>query len=368
MKKIKIKLFGIVAIILLVSLILFMNFPKNYIRTYYVNDYKIEEEYIKKYKVYRFKVKYQSKNYETVALSKYLHKTKLIEAIDILDNSEKNEACILLKSSKLILTPTCRKGDEVVDISLLETDTKDFYKRDKIKENNRETNNIKIKNFVGNTLIWAKRGFYFITKEKSTEIMFLKNDSYYNSLGFKVGKYVITPNYDEEYVFQKFYIINLENGKLSEWTLDDIEISFNSYFLGEHNNLAYLFDRKEKKEYALDFKRKKIELVSKDGIGLVWNKGWEKVSTVKLANNDYKFNYDKAYTYEIKDAGLYQKVLGEEIKLLNKKIDKIVYENDDEIYYLIGPKLYDFKPNYGINEVMSYSEWEFNNLNSIFIY
>ena len=131
-----------------------------------------------------------------------------------------------------------------------------------------------------------------------------------------------------------------------------------------------MFDRKNGVEYSIDPKKKIVEKITEDGIGKAYLDGWKEVSITKLSSNDYFFSKKQVFNYSLDEKGLILKYANSKIPILvsMKKPDKIVSQKNDEIYYLVGDKLYMYSLKSGEILLLSFSEWEFNNMNSVFIY
>jgi len=341
--------------------------PRNYKKTYEVDGFKIKESFNKDMGFYSFKVKVQDEVFTFNKISKYLNKKSLIKNVSTYQNED--DVCVLLESKKLEFYPLCKKGSEYVDISFIEG-ADEFYKREKVSALKREFENLKINTLMDkNILVWDHKGYYFINGDEINRLEFLENESYYNNLAYQVGEYVLTPIYDMEHNFNKFSVINMKTGKMTEWEIEE-EISYNSYYLGEIDGVAYIFDRKTEKEYSINPKKKQIEEVTKNSKAKVWNNGWEEISTKKLASSDYIFNKNEVFSYDIENKGLYLKLYDTEkqIKISSRTPEKIVKSNNEEVYYLNKDTLYGYSLKYGDVSMITYSEWEFNNVNSIFIY
>ncbi len=372
------QIFMIFAIILIVALIIFFfTRVKNYTTEYDIDDFHIKESFDKELGSYHLELTNGERHFDIVSKNKYVRKKKLIENIALYENEETNEFCIYPKSSKVEIYPLCSKNGKLTDIALLESDTTEFYERPEVKTETGAYKNVKSNATNGRKfLVWAHKGYYSLTGEKLMDNskedlspIFLKNESYYNKLAYQSDEYVLTPDYDREFAFDKFYVFNFKKGSLTEWKLD-FEISYNSYYLGDIDGIIYMFDRKNEIEYALNPKKKRVEIVSKDKMGKVFLNDWKEVSTTKLSNTEYSFEKKENYIYSIKDNKLVLQFNGtnDYITVSNKKPDKIVSQKDDRIYYLIKDELYEYSLKYGEVHLLTYSEWTFNSLNSIYIY
>lgn len=370
-KKKKILIFG-ATLILIVFIIIMMFFmrKKDYSIKYKKDGYDIKESYNKKLGIYQFSLKNGDKLYEFTILSKQKKNKKLIQNVEAYE--KEHFSCILLKSDKLNIYPNCYEGDDAISYSLVgDEDFEQFFKGEKPKFKKDKFDNVKINTLLGKSVaIWDNWGFMFISEDKKKSVDFLKNETYYDNLSYSNGRYVIIPDYDQKYSFDKYFTLDMKKGKISKWKLDE-EISFNIYYLGTHDEKIYLIDRKNNKEFELNPKKKKMELESsKDGYGKVWNNKWESISMVKLVNNNYFFENDQPFEFILNDDKLYMRQYKSEndILITDKKVDKIVYINEDEVCYLVGDKLYHYSLRYGEVLMVTYSEWNFNKENPIYIY
>ena len=55
------------------------------------------------------------------------------------------------------------------------------------------------------------------------------------------------------------------------------------------------------------------------------------------------------------------------IKVTDQNITSLVYQNNDNVYYLIDDTLYRYNLKYGEVKLMKYGEWNINYKNLIFI-
>ena len=58
-------------------------------------------------------------------------------------------------------------------------------------------------------------------------------------------KYLVFPNYSEEYMFDGFIIMDVSTGKYKEFSTN-FSISYESEYVGEKGSNLYLFDKKNK--------------------------------------------------------------------------------------------------------------------------
>ena len=372
MKKKKLRIiigFVLTIILFLVILIVLINRKKDYSLEYEKKGYIIKELYNSALNMYYFVVTNEDKTFEFVLENKYIGKT-LINDVDSYKSDE--YTCLLLKSPKLSFIPSCYNSEIAVSYDIIEEETFDaFFKNEDVKYNNFSYNNIDINTLLDKTfIIWNNKGYILLNEEKQTENLFLKNESYYDTLSYANERYVLYPDYDQKYAFDKIFVLDMKTGKLKEWQLD-AEISFNSYYLGTHNEKIYIIDKKNQKEYVLNPKKKSLEIVTdKNNNGRVWNNDWETISMVKLVNNEYTFKDNQIFNYTLENSKLYLNYFksNNNILISNKQVDKIVYAKKDEVYYLSKGSLYYYSNKTGEILLMTYSEWNFNKENPIYIY
>lgn len=354
----KLKAFVTILLVLFIIFLIIVFKSYSYTKIYNIDEFKITEEYNKKLKYYKYTIEKDNKIYSYIFESKYYHNRKLIN--DITYTSIENEECILPKSSKLQFYPLCTKDNEIYTYNL--SNIKDLYSYKEISEVNDEYNKIKI-NYLNNKkyLIYNYKGFYLLDNKK--EIKLFNKDIYNLELIYEFNNNLIVPDYNNNYYFNKFFIINMINGKISELKLDT-DISFNSVFLGDYKNNIYLLDKKEEKEYKINLKKKKV--IETDFLILENNK-LVKTNYRNIVNNFLVFNKDIIYNYEINDNYLYQVIDNIKIRLSNKKVNKIIKYDKDTVYYLVEDSLYMYNNIYGEILLLTNFEWNFNNTNMIFI-
>jgi len=367
MKKKSLALFFFILLIIVVLIIWLCNRSRNYSKDYMVDGYRLIEEYNKEFGYYSVRLNHNNNVYEMILKHKYVGK-KLINKINVYESTE--NFCVLFKSEKLDTYPVCTSENNLIDYGLIDETSSEFYERKTIRPLENTFNNLKL-NYLNSKkyLVWAHDGYYYIDGKNNKKIDLLKEEIYYNNLAIQVDEYVLTPNYNQDHTFNEIYVMNLKNGKMDIWELE-YEINFNSYFIGVIDGRAYIVDRKNEVEYSLNPKKHKQEIVSDKDKGVIWKNGWEKVSMVKLINNDYFFEKTMIYDYRIENQKLMLNYLNgkRSIMVSLNNPTNVVTVKSNEVYYLVDDTLYLYSPFIGEIELIKYSEWEFNNMNSIFIY
>lgn len=347
MKKIIILI--LIIIIPFAIFIIVSNTPRNYEKKYTIDELEVNEQYNKDNQTYLFVVKKDKVEIPYLITHEYTKKRKLITNIKI----EKNCYTINVFENDYKLC---------VNDGLIEIDT---TTNDEPPINSE--GNIKIYKNSEEIYIWNYKGYYKVENAKLKNISILKNDNYENKLSASNDKYLITANYDEKYEFTKFYIINKENNKISDLTLEK-PIASNSYFLGTHNNKLYLLDPKYKYEYEIDPNKNKITIISKDGNGIYYDKEEVKISINKLIKEKLTFPENNPYNYNLEEDKLTLKINGQTITLTKDKTDTIIKIINDTIYYLSDGTLYKYTFGKQTEKLISNTEWKFNTSNQIFIF
>jgi len=227
---------------------------------------------------------------------------------------------------------------------------------------------INIYNNTYNYLIWNYKGYINLNKNNNENIKIFNNENYSTLNTYQIDKYLIIPDYDSKYYFTKMYIFDTEKQLLNDISFD-YEISYDLLYLGEVKNKLYFIDKKNKNEYYLNFKKLEIKKVKikNDKIDIYENGEWNNQSIKDVINKNISFTFAQSYNYKIIDDNLYQIIDNHNIKISNQKITSIISSNENQVFYLVGTKLYCYNAN-GENLLLEYKEWKFNYLNQIFIF
>lgn len=336
-------------ILIFVIFLFFLNFKHSYTLKYKINDIDVTEKYHKKEKYYSFLISYEGKDYEVISFDKYTSKRKLIRDIKV--NKTDENTCLSFESTKISLYDVCSNEENF------------YYPHEEspFKENS-NYKNIKIDNLNNNTFfLWNYHEFIYLSNKKTTSIKLFDKDLYNLNLIYQHDKYLIIPNYNENYKFTKVYLLNKENGKTKDFKLR-YDVYFDSYFLGSYKDKVYLYDYKNELEYYFDLKKYDIY---KTKYQIINNGKWEKVTNQKLKNNKLKFTQDSIFNYTLKDDKLYA---NDNYLVTNLSVNKIIKTENLDVYYISKDTLYHFNPLNGETPLLKYSEWEFNNSNMIFIF
>lgn len=343
--------------------------PKDYSLTYTINEVEVIESYSKKTDSYLYILKYKNQEYPLIVNQNYIAKRKNVTKIVIKEESETTCLDLSLKNSNHSI---CQNEKELIDYRLLDKEfLQKHYPEYKMNEEKllKTLNNVSVYNTLDKTyLIWNYNGYYKFQNNQLTTKTLFKKDNYENLLTYQTERFLVIPDYDSKYFFQKVYCFDLKNNK--EFIIEtSSEISYDSYFLGDKENILYLVDKKNKAEYKIDLKKKKIKnITDKNDNGLIYDNEWASISMTKLVNKEYKFSQDNLFKYFLEDNTLYLKINSYNIKISNLKVNKIILATNIGVYYLVNDSLYYYDLIKGEVKLLKYSEWSFNYNNQIFIF
>lgn len=373
MKKLKLRksiIFLIVILLLFSFWLLKRNSASSYSLEYKIESYDISENYDKEKKSYYFEIKENNLKYNFIKETKYIKKKKLIKSIRKI---EENDTSCLLVESNLNIYPICRNKEEQIDYHLVNDSLKEELK-DYFKEKEAEESNYKqylLYNQEDKIIVWNYKGFIYFEEGKIEEFPVFNKDIYDIPLATRINEYILIPDYEQDYSFNKIYRINLKKKKIDSWTLKE-NISFDSYIVGTNNKSIFLVDNKNKIEYELAPHKKKIRIVgSEKKNGIIFKEGKEEsISITKLTREKVEFLYKNNYTFTLNNKKLYLSYMDASIKerISDKEVDKIIKVENEVVYYLVKDTLYKFNKEYGETKVIKYADWEFHHDNLIFFY
>ncbi|MDD3821862.1 MAG: hypothetical protein PHF47_02445 [Bacilli bacterium] len=179
------------------------------------------------------------------------------------------------------------------------------------------TNNIVDKHTI---VLWNYDGIITIKKDDIREItLLIRTTNYENKLGVLVDKYYVVPNYDRQFSYNRFIIVDVAIGSKKDATLVD-DVSYDSYIQGVVDKKLYIYDRDNKYQYEVDPKRATAIKVGDVDSGIKhYNGKWQNISISEA-------NTSKLFTREFVIPPYYQ----------NKGYEKIdsVLGDTDGYYYL----------------------------------
>lgn len=361
----KLKIFQITIVILLILFSFFFFKSVDYTKEYEVDNVSVKESYDKENKYYYFTFTYKDTTLDYLIESKYKQKRGFIENISIME--EETNFCLIPESNTFEFIPLCMENDEItyyknVSANLLSKIPEEYLpKKKEIEETYKD---ITIYNKDYTYLLWNYKGFYYINKDTTKEINFLETEQYNVPLIGYTKDYLIIPNYDDDYTFDKVYRISLEDGNVKDYKLD-YNIYFDSYFPGYDKNKLYIVDNNEEVMYEWNAKNGDLEKIKPKMLN---NDEWENVGIKTLINQNKKFIYPSNYVYELKDGILTMNYQGKDIKtLIDQDVTSIIRIKDKEVFYLKTDTVYVFNQEEGNSRLLYNFEWNFNYENMIYI-
>jgi len=236
-----------------------------------------------------------------------------------------------------------------------------------LEENiSKEINGIKIYNLLNKKyLLWNYDSFVYLNDQIHKDINLFEKEFYKLELVLKMNNNLIIADYNDEYQFEQFFIIDANKGNVKDLKLKN-EIYFDSYFLGYNKDSVYIVDRKNKQQYEINIKKR---IQKKSNSKIYKNNKWENISINKLINKNYSFENEQNLIFFLENKNLYSKYNNTlEYVLLVNNVDKIVFINNMDVYYLKEDSLYNYNMYKGETKLMEYSEWLFNNDKMIYIF
>lgn len=359
---------------------------------------------------YYFEIKVEDEIFSFQTYNIYSRATGIIKKIKYFSNS--NYKCIL---------PLLAKNEYITDMICKKDDV--YYYYSSIRNNDPEVDNFadanidfevykddtdvikKTSNFyVYNNLLENKyiavdyyKGIYVVSKNsKYKKIEIFEKEKYNRPVSTQVNKYYLSADYDKDYEFNEFKLVNLENSKIEKITSDYI-ISFDSYIQGIINDEVYLFDKTNKKQYKIDVKNKVVYYIGNEKGIKIYKNGEFILENVYKAINEY-ITFDEYTTdnnIEIPDYNLF-KVNGNKLSgyyLVYQKVNnvykvyKVNVQNKDIITYLFtttdinsikcnneyiffkdSKEIKYFNDLIGVKTLLKYNELEFNNKLNFYVY
>ena len=362
---------------------------KGHIETYNSGNFNIVENYTAKDNNYKFNIKNDKFKLSFDVTYDYNKGSNIITKIH--HKKINNYECILpiFKGNKILTDIMCKQNNTVYYGNNIDNEISDFIKemekygyqlsnfKDKAKKTKLSVNTAVYKNNILENHYLALENYkglvLYNTKEMTVPLF--ENDIYTKPVSTFTDKYYIVADYNNEYSFKIFKVVNIINGNEKEIRSYD-EISFDSYIMGIINNEVYLFDKDARVQYKINIEK---ETVTKMEDIKYYDGKWH-IMSLKDALNEKKFdnnkvtvnNYEKAvkigkYYYLYEKTGdnynvykAYNKQNNQRIFLFKTSdINSIIYL-ENYIYFKNGNTFY-YWSNNGVKKVLENSELEFNN-------
>lgn len=364
-------------------------------------NYNVKEQFIKKNKqhYYNFEVLDKEKNKFIFYFNEdYNKQKKILKDIEIYNNDQLTCILPVYKDNK-ISGIICRNKKDLVSY--------DHMKRLGVSFDNWK-NELKTKGYIINdtdtvikedkvTLyqefpadysitLWNYHGLYILNKDRIKKLSILDNDYYENTSGVLVGKYYVIANTDQDFSYNRIYLVDVLDESKSFVDLD-IEISKDSYFLGAVEDDVYILDRDKKKEYAFNIKTKKLKEVGNidSNARMYINGKWEDKNIYTVSEQKEKFQsstiipeINELYHpkqmmesinkyYFVTDDNCVYYVMKEDIhtKVLLFQDDHLTDLKliDDDLFFLSGKDIVMYNLTTGYRKIVTHTELLYNNKN-----
>ena len=320
------RMFGLVLILFISYLLIqiaYNYFSKGYEITYEIDGYNVYEKYISRTKgerdSYYIEIKDSNDTFTYNTYKNFNKKQEIVKNINIIesdgykciyisfkDNYNSNIRCL---KNKIMYNYQDIKGKSLgLDNKVKALD----YDVSKYIDNAEE-----IKRFEGIFVSQANlvkghymgltsyKGVYLINNYSDVKFLYdealFSKDKINQSISIYMGKYYLVADYDQDYTFNKFYLMEVTYGDKSEIKYHS-KISFDSYMMGAVGNKAYLLDCDNKKQYEIDINTKTVIEVGNEKIGIKYYKNgkWEKINCTTAIKTKPKFimNSEEKEGYE----------------------------------------------------------------------
>jgi len=392
MKK-KIKKILILLILIFVIFMFYKLFKKQHHTIYKINDYSVEETfYIKNKNHWYDLIINDKKNTFIFSLNKKIDKKKTI--IKNIKIYKKNDVtCILpIYKKKVESNLICNYKNKQISNDYLQkennSDFNEILKKSKIKLSTKNSTKTKYKNIyvyknnIENNhkyIIWAYKGIYILDKNEINYKKIIDYDIYDNLMATVVDYYYVLFENTSVNGIEKIYYYNIKKDKLDSFKLDK-KINKDSYINGVVDNKIYITDKKDKKEYCLNIKKKELNEVGNEEKGYLKYLNEEKQI---LTKSDFFMKNQYFENETIKDNTLKYKDLKKEYNYYyyldnnkmykslekNKKHSILLFELNDikewrvidrNIIIVSGNSLYLYNEQTGLKKILESNELTYN--------
>ena len=386
----------LIIIIIFITFCIFKVIKKEHTVKYKIDKYSIKEHfYISNDHYYDLIIK-DKKNTYIYTLNIDLNKNKKI--IKNIEEFKSNELTCIVSTYKKSDEKGiyCNLNKQQVSINYLQnTNNPDFKKINKKlkkynlkfpKENNTKKyyKNLIIyqKNIPNDNLyfIWNYKGVYVIGNNKVSYKKFLDYDLYDNVMDCVVSDYYVLFDNSSVNGIENVYYYDINKDKVTSFKLKQ-KLTKDSYINGVVEDLIYVTDRKQKKEYTINIKDKTIEEIDNDQTKYLVYDNYKKK---ELSKSDYFMNdvffdnnliVDKKvtnskelkkeynYYYFIEENKLYKAldtVKSEKILLAELDNIKDWLVKDREVILLVDDTIYSYTEQYGLRKILITNELNYN--------
>lgn len=368
---------------------------KSYKIEYKSNNYQIKEIYKQNNDTYHIIINNKNNKY-IYTINHNFHKNKRIIK-DIKTYKKNNLTCIIPIYKRSIERKLyCNLNKEQISIDYLiknnNKDLKEIKKKMKVyKISFPNSSDItkkykKIEVYQDNILeddiyyYWNYKGLYILDKDNLNYQKVLKNDLYDNIVSTTIKNYYILLENTSVNGIKNIYYYDFKKSKLKKYSPENI-LSKDVYINGVVDNIVYLTDKKEKKQYKLNIRKEKLERIDQDEtIYVTYQNGKKKIlsksdffmteqyftnnqTSNKEITNSQDIKKYKDYYYFIENNKLY-KVLKYDIKhkILLLELNNIKEWNieEDRIIILKDDIIYTYQEEIGLRKILKSNELKYN--------
>ncbi len=360
--------------------------------TYNVGNFKVTETYNAEDNNYKFEL--QHNNFDLIfdVTVDYNKASNIIDEINYKEIDDYQCVMPVFKNDDILIDMMCMKDDIVYYAHDLDNSSineyassmkKYGYKQTDYEDNGEKTNlssttAIYQDNILDNHYLALEnyKGIDLYSSDNTTVNLF-ENDVYKKPISVFTDKYYVVADYNSEYSFKIFKVVNIINGTEKEIRSYD-EISFDSVVQGVVDGEIYIFDKDARVQYKINLENETVENVSEDGDIKYYNGKWSTMSLTDALNEKKFDNYytnidgyekvDKVgkyyYVYEKQDDKYlvykaYNKKVTEKIYLFTTSdINSVIYAN--EYIYFRDDTIFYYWSNSGVKKILEDSELEFN--------
>lgn len=389
-KKTKIILFVILIIIVLFQVKkIFIN---KYQIEYSINNYLVKEKYYKKeYHYYDLDISNKENNY-LFTISHNFNKNKhIIKEIKTFKSNKL--VCVLPVYKKKVDNNIiyCNLNGEGVSTSYLEeSNNKDYQKiKKKIKKYNvllptsdeykEEYKKVSVykRNLLDNHVyyLWDYKGLIVIDSDNNKYHKILDEDLYDNVVATTVNGYYVLFLNDSVRGIDNIYYYDYKKNKVKVMKIKRL-LSSDIYINGVVDNLIYVTDKRNKKEYSIDIKREKIKEVDSEQTKYIVYKNGEVSYLSKsdfLMNEQYFNGFNTFSGKEVwEDGNVFYYQVGDKIyraykSKKNKSTLLLELDNIDawevregEVFLLKDDTLYSYTDSFGLRKIIKTNELKYN--------
>lgn len=408
-----------VMLVILFALYLGIQFAFNFFSTGASNSYTIEEgnlsfevfeeSYFSNSNNYSYSIKAEKTTFNFQIDENFNKENQILKSVKYYKDTKYECILPIFKENKIVIDMLCYDGTKTtyyynlkgkndnLDKFVLDIEEYKISKfTDITKSEGIENLDIYKENLIENhyLAITNYKGVYDISSNFNSiayNISLFNKDVYNPKISAFTNNYYITADYDQDYNFRKFNVVDLV--RLDNNTItSDYKISFDSYVQGIVDNKLYIYDYDNKTQYEINIEKETIVPYTGNSLKYYNNGTWTTMTTAE-ANQGLTFKYpetdlvDKEYSridkvgnevgyyYLYKKNGSNYDVYSMDIQNENslkyifstKTIDNISYV-DEYIYFVNNDKVQLFNHEFGVKNIVEYKELQFNKNLNMYVY